>query len=98
MNEPIGRLGSCRPARARRTAVETASTASSLADHALGELLLHAQQLVALALQHLVDGNAGPARDDLAIWSGVTASSTIAPLSSLPSIALSFFSRPGITP
>ena len=28
MNEPIGRLGSCRPARARRTAVETASTAS----------------------------------------------------------------------
>src|SRR5215208_5561381 len=28
MNEPIGRFGSCRPARARRTAVETASTAS----------------------------------------------------------------------
>jgi hypothetical protein len=29
MNEPIGRFGSCRPARARRTAVETASTASA---------------------------------------------------------------------
>ena len=29
MNEPIGRFGSCRPARARRTAVETALTASS---------------------------------------------------------------------
>ena len=28
MNEPMGRLGSCRPARARRTAVDTASTAS----------------------------------------------------------------------
>ena len=28
MNEPIGRFGSCRPARARRTAVETACTAS----------------------------------------------------------------------
>ena len=28
-NEPIGRLGSCRPARARRTALLTAATASS---------------------------------------------------------------------
>src|SRR5204863_104484 len=28
-NEPIGRLGSCRPARARRTALATARTASS---------------------------------------------------------------------
>src|SRR5579885_987909 len=28
MNEPIGRLGSCKPARARRTAVDTACTAS----------------------------------------------------------------------
>ena len=28
MNEPIGRFGSCKPARARRTAVETACTAS----------------------------------------------------------------------
>ena len=29
MNEPIGRLGSCNPARARRTAVDTALTASA---------------------------------------------------------------------
>ena len=29
MNEPIGRLGSCRPLRLRRTALETAPTASS---------------------------------------------------------------------
>ena len=29
MNEPIGRLGSCRPLRLRRTALATASTASS---------------------------------------------------------------------
>ena len=28
-NEPIGRFGSLRPARARRTALETATTASS---------------------------------------------------------------------
>jgi ATP-dependent Clp protease ATP-binding subunit ClpA len=29
MNEPIGRCGSCKPARARRTAVATATTAST---------------------------------------------------------------------
>ena len=37
----------------------------ALADDALGELVFHAQQLVALAFEHLVDRNAGPARDDL---------------------------------
>ena len=36
-----------------------------LADDALGELLLHVQQLLALAFEHAVDRNAGPARDDL---------------------------------
>ena len=36
-----------------------------LADDALGELVLHAQELLALAFEHLVDRNAGPARDDL---------------------------------
>ena len=36
-----------------------------LADDALAELRFHAQQLVALTLEHLVDGNPGPARDDL---------------------------------
>ncbi len=36
-----------------------------LADDPLGEIVLHAQQLVALAFQHLVDRDAGPARDDL---------------------------------
>src|SRR3546814_18707159 len=35
-----------------------------LADHALADFLLHLEQLLALALQHLVDWNAGPARDD----------------------------------
>jgi hypothetical protein len=45
--------------------VETACHRLALADDALGELIFHAQQLVALAFQHLVDRNAGPARDDL---------------------------------
>ena len=65
MNEPIGRLGSCRPARARRTALDTACTASPWPTTRLRELVLHAQQLLALALQHPVDRNAGPARDHL---------------------------------
>ena len=65
MNEPIGRCGSCKPARARRTAVETAFTASAWPIDALAELLLHAQELFLLAFQHLVDRNAGPARHHL---------------------------------
>jgi hypothetical protein len=36
-----------------------------LADDPLAELVLHAEQLVALALEHLVDRDAGPARHDL---------------------------------
>ena len=65
MNEPIGRFGSCRPARARRTAVETAMHRFVLADDAAHDLLLHLEEFFALAFEHLVDRNAGPARDDL---------------------------------
>ena len=36
-----------------------------LADDALADLLLHLEQLLALAFQHAVDRNAGPARHDL---------------------------------
>ena len=36
-----------------------------LADDALAELLLHAQQLFALAFEHAIDRNAGPARHHL---------------------------------
>ena len=36
-----------------------------LADHALADLLLHAQQLFLLAFEHAVDRNAGPARHHL---------------------------------
>ena len=35
-----------------------------LADDALGELVFHAQELFFLALEHPVDGHAGPARDN----------------------------------
>src|SRR5262249_3114750 len=36
-----------------------------LADHALAEFLFHPQQLLALALEHAVDRDAGPPRDHL---------------------------------
>ena len=53
MNEPIGRFGSFSPARARRIASDTASIASVLPDHPLVQALLHVQQLLRLALEHL---------------------------------------------
>ncbi len=62
-NEPIGRLGSCRPARARRTASDTATSASSWPTTRLAQGVLHLQQLLALAFQHLLDRHAGPAAD-----------------------------------
>src|SRR5690349_22137526 len=37
MNEPVGRFGSCRPARARRTAVATARTASRSEERRVGK-------------------------------------------------------------
>ena len=63
MNEPMGRLGSCSPARARRTALEMATIASSW-PIGLAQAVFHSEQLLALALQHRVDRDAGPPRDD----------------------------------
>jgi hypothetical protein len=57
--EPIGRCGS-RPAHG----VGHGDQRLVLADHAPPQPLFHAQQLVALAFQHLLDRHAGPARDD----------------------------------
>jgi hypothetical protein len=55
-------LGSCSPARARRTAVETAFTASAWPITRLPSAL-PCEQLLALALQHPLDRDAGPAAD-----------------------------------
>src|SRR5271154_2772430 len=54
-NEPVGRLGSFRPARERRV----------LPDHALVQLFLHPHQLGRLGLGQLEHGDAGPHRDDV---------------------------------
>ena len=63
-NEPIGRFGSCNPARARRIAFDTATTASSWPITRRRRFSSMLQQLFALARQHLVDRDAGPARHD----------------------------------
>ena len=70
-NVPIGRSGSCRPARERRSAVATASTASSWPIDAFVQPVLHVDQLLGLALEQPADGDAGPARDDLGDVVGV---------------------------
>jgi hypothetical protein len=49
-NVPIGRLGSCRPARER---VRDGGDGLVLADHALVQPLLHVDQLLDLALHEL---------------------------------------------
>ena len=70
-NVPIGRSGSCRPARERRSAFATASTASSWPIDALVQALLHVHELLDLALQQPRDGDAGPLADDLGDVLGV---------------------------
>ncbi len=69
--EPIGRSGSCSPARERRSAVATASIAYVLADDALVQALLHVHELLGFALHQAADGDAGPAADDLGDVVGV---------------------------
>src|SRR6201981_891592 len=63
-NEPIGLPGSRAPPRPARAAGGDASGHAAarlaLADAALGQALLHLEQLVALGLEHLADGDPGP--------------------------------------
>jgi len=63
-NEPFGRsVGQARTRAADR--VGDGLDRLLLPDDALRQRLLHAQQLLALALEHLGHGDAGPLRDDL---------------------------------
>ena len=64
MNEPMGRFGSCKPARARRTAFDDGGDRLLLADDARAEALFHLDELLALAFAQIGDGNAGPRADD----------------------------------
>ncbi len=64
MNEPMGRLGSLRPARERRMALATRSRAAILADDALAQALFHRDQLLDFAFEHFRDRDSGPLGDD----------------------------------
>ena len=70
MNEPIGRFGSCKPLRLRRTALATAVDRFVLADDALVQPLFEHQQLGPFGFQHAADGNAGPGADDFGDFIG----------------------------
>jgi hypothetical protein len=59
--EPIGRFGSCSPARAAH-GLRDCGDRLVLADDARLERLFHVQELAALALEHLLDRHPGPAR------------------------------------
>ena len=65
MNEPIGRLGSFSPARARRTALASVRDRLFLADDALVQRVLHLQQALDLLAGDAHQRDAGPHRDDL---------------------------------
>ena len=80
MNEPIGRCGSCRPARARRTAVDTALTASAWPTTRL-PICSSMRSSFSFSPSSMRSTGTPVQRDTTcATWSAVTASSTMAPL------------------
>ena len=83
MNEPIGRCGSCRPARARRTAVDTACTASAWPMTRLASSSSMRSSFSFSPSSMRSTGTPVQRETTCATWSAVTASSTIAPLPSL---------------
>ena len=70
-NVPIGRSGSCSPARERRSARGDRLDRLVLADDAFVQALLHVEQLLGFALQQAADGDTRPAGDDLGDVVGV---------------------------
>ena len=64
-NVPIGRSGSLRPARERRSASRDGLDGLLLADHPQVQALLHVDELLDLALDEPRDRDAGPLADDL---------------------------------
>ncbi len=76
MNEPIGRFGSCRPARARRTARDTACTASPLADDAIWPSSSSMRSSLSRSPSSILSTGMPVQRETTcAMWSGVTTSS-----------------------
>ena len=67
----MGRLGSCKPARARRTALADHLDRLILADNPLVESFFHVHQFLHLAFQETGDGDAGPVTDHFGDLFGV---------------------------
>ena len=65
MNEPLGRLGSFRPARVRRMARRERRQRLLLTDDPLVQLVFHPEQLRGLLLGEAVHRNTGPVGQDL---------------------------------
>ncbi len=61
----MGRLVSDRPARLRRTALETCGQRVVLPDHSLAQPFFHAHQLLGFAFEQTASRNAGPFADQL---------------------------------
>ena len=100
MNEPIGRFGSWSPARARRTAVETACTASAWPTTRLPRSSSMRRSFSRSPSSILSTGMPVQRETTWAMWSGVTASSTMSPVArgAFSSASLSCFSSVGMVP
>ena len=70
MNEPIGRFGSCKPERLRRTALDTASTASSWPTTRWCRRSSSTSSLARSVSSMRRDRNAGPGADDFGDFLG----------------------------
>ncbi len=98
IKEPMGRLGSCSPARARLTAVETALTASVWPITRLPSASSIFRSF-SRSPSSIRSTGMPVQRDTIcATCCSVTASSTIGPSPVFPSISLIFRSRVGMTP
>jgi len=71
MNEPIGRLGSCSPARARPYCIGNRQQRLILPDHPLLEPLFHCSSFLRLTFKQARDGDTRPPGDDLGDFFGV---------------------------
>ncbi len=97
-NEPIGRLGSFRPARARRTASDTASSASSWPTTRPRRASSMAISLSRSPSSIFSTGTPVHRETTEAICSASTTSLTMAPSSSWASVSATLASRSGMRP
>ena len=74
-NVPIGRSGSCSPARERRSALDDRADRLVLTDHALVQALLHVDELLDLTLEQPRDRHAASTSTTTSAMSSASTSS-----------------------